>query len=98
MIIIHANLKVQADQEQAFLEAAKALILATREEEGNISYELTKSTENENEYIMIELWKDIAATQFHNSSEHFTSFVQNAKNFMAAPMGIKVFNGDVLEV
>ena len=43
MIIIHAHLQVQAAQEQAFLAAAKELIAATRQEEGNISYDLVKA-------------------------------------------------------
>ncbi|KAB7672590.1 putative quinol monooxygenase [Bacillus sp. B1-b2] len=98
MIIIHANLKVRADQEQTFLKEAQSLVLATRNEEGNISYELMKSSEKENEYTMVELWKDAEATELHNKSEHFTAFVQKAPTFMAAPMEVKVFAGEQLEV
>ena len=94
MIIIHANLKVKPDQEQAFLEEAKALILATRAEEGNISYELMKSTEQDHCYTMVELWKDTKATELHNKSEHFTAFVQKAQAILAAPMEVKVFSGE----
>ena len=57
MIIIHAHLQIKPDQEQAFLAAAKELIAATRQEEGNISYDLAKSTEREQQYTMIDCGK-----------------------------------------
>ncbi|MDO7906068.1 putative quinol monooxygenase [Paenibacillus sp. JX-17] len=97
MIIIHAHLQVKPEQEQAFLEAAQTLIPATRSEEGNISYDLTKSTEKEHHYTMIELWKDEAATAAHNTSAHFQAFVQQAANFMAAPMDLAVFSGEAVQ-
>ncbi|CAH1215389.1 putative quinol monooxygenase [Paenibacillus sp. JJ-223] len=94
MIIIHAHLSVKPDQEQAFLAAAKELVAATRQEEGNISYTLVKHTEQEHQYIMVEQWKDEAATQAHNASAHFQGFVQQAAAFMAAPMNVEVFTGE----
>ncbi|MGF9698256.1 MULTISPECIES: putative quinol monooxygenase [Paenibacillus] len=97
MIIIHAHLQIQPEQEQAFLSAAKELVAATRNEEGNISYALNKSTEQEHQYVMIELWKDEAATAAHNASTHFQAFVQQAPSFMAAPMNVEVFAGEAVK-
>ncbi|GAB1155800.1 putative quinol monooxygenase [Paenibacillus illinoisensis] len=97
MIIIHAHLSIKPDQEQAFLAAAKELVAATRNEEGNISYNLNKSTEQEHQYVMIELWKDEAATAVHNTSAHFQGFVQQAAAFMAAPMNVEVFAGEAVK-
>ncbi len=97
MLIIHAHLHVKSDQEQAFLDAAKGLIAATRNEEGNISYDLTKHTEHEGHYTMIELWKDEAAIAAHNASAHFQSFVAEAKAFMAAPMNVAIFAGEAVQ-
>jgi len=94
MIIIHARLQVKKDQEQAFLEEAKILLSSTRAEKGNISYDLLKSTEQDCHYTMVELWEDLEATKAHNTSEHFTAFIQKAQAFMAAPMDLKVFNGE----
>ncbi|WP_433943792.1 putative quinol monooxygenase [Paenibacillus sp. SN-8-1] len=97
MIIIHAHLQINPEQEVVFLDAAKQLIAATRNEEGNISYDLVKSTEREHHYTMIELWKDEAATAAHNTSEHFQAFVQQAPEFMAAPMNVAVFAGEAVQ-
>ena len=97
MIIIHANLQVKKEQEQAFLEEVKSLLSATRAEKGNISYDFLKSTEQECNYTMVELWEDMEATAAHNTSEHFQAFSQKAQTFLAAPMGLKVFNGEPLK-
>ncbi|WP_409368111.1 putative quinol monooxygenase [Lysinibacillus sp. 38-6] len=97
MIIIHAHLQVKPEQEQAFLQEAKTLLAATRAEEGNISYNLMKSTEQDCHYTMVEIWQDVEATAIHNTSEHFTAFTQKAQTFMAAPMDLKVFSGEPLK-
>jgi len=96
MIIIHANLQVKPDQEQLFLEEMKTLLPLSRAEEGNISYELLKNIEKNHHYTMVELWKDVEATASHNTSAHFTAFVQKASVFMAAPMDLKVFSGEAV--
>lgn len=97
MIIIHAHLQVKPDQEQAFLDEMKTLLPLSRAEEGNISYELMRNTEKEHHYTMVELWKDAQATASHNTSAHFTAFVQKAPTFMAAPMDLQVFSGEAVK-
>lgn len=94
MLIIHAHMQVKPDQEQAFLEASKVLVQASREEAGNISYDLKKSTEEGQQYTMIEIWENLGAIETHNTSEHFTVFVKQAQAFMAAPMDIQAFSAE----
>ena len=94
MMLIHANLQVKPDQEQAFLEEAKVLIQASREEAGNIRYDLMKSTEQAGHFTMVEVWEDAEAIAAHNKSEHFTAFGQKASAFMAAPLELNVFSGE----
>ncbi|ANU13930.1 antibiotic biosynthesis monooxygenase [Planococcus halocryophilus Or1] len=98
MIIIHANLQVQPAQEQAFLEAAKTVIEGSRQEAGNISYDLKKSTDQEQHYTMVEVWKDAEAIQAHNTSEHFQAFVQKAPTFMAAPMDLNAYSAETVKI
>lgn len=97
MMIIHANLQVKPDQEQAFLEEAKVLIQASRAEAGNIRYDLMKSTEQAGHFTMVEVWKDAEAIAAHNTSEHFTAFGQKAQAFMAAPLDVNVFSGQPVQ-
>ncbi|PGK42862.1 antibiotic biosynthesis monooxygenase [Bacillus anthracis] len=97
MIIIHAIFQVNPAKQQAFLEEIQPLLHGSREESGNVSYELYKDTEKENVYTMVEVWKDEAAVASHNTSEHFTSFVSKAPQFLTAPLDIKVYNGELVK-
>ncbi|MDM5155326.1 putative quinol monooxygenase [Bacillus sp. DX1.1] len=97
MIIIHAVFHVDAAKQQAFLEEIQPLITASREESGNISYDLYKDTEKENVFTMVEVWQDAGAVASHNASEHFTSFVAKASNFLTAPLDVKAFDGQPLQ-
>ena len=45
MIIIHAIFQVDPAKQQAFLEEIQPLIHGSREESGNVSYDLYKDTE-----------------------------------------------------
>jgi quinol monooxygenase YgiN len=76
MLIIHAAFQVKADQETEFLKEIQPLIKASRAEEGNLSYDLLKDTENAGAYTMVETWKDMDAVKAHNQTDHFTAFTQ----------------------
>lgn len=98
MIIIHATFHINPAKQDLFLEEIQPLITASREENGNISYRLQKDTENENVFTMVEVWQDMQAVASHNSSEHFTKFVANAKDFLTAPLEVKAFEGQLLKL
>ena len=98
MIIVHAHLQIQPDQEQLFSEEIQALVQETRKEAGNISFELMKSTEQDNFYTVVELWKDLNALLAHAASEHYTAFSQKTPKFMAIPIELKVFDGEPVQV
>lgn len=94
MILIHAGFKVQADKEQAFLEEIRTLIAASRTENGNVSYDLMKDTEKDHEYTMVEVWQDMNSVENHNKSDHFTSFASKAPHYLAAPLRMKIYEGN----
>jgi len=93
LIIIHAVFQVDSAKQQAFVEEIRPLIHASREESGNVSYDLYKDTEKESAYTMVEVWQDAEAVASHNASGHFTSFVKKANQFLTAPLDIQVYDG-----
>jgi quinol monooxygenase YgiN len=95
MIIIHAVFNINPAKQDAFLEEIQPLIAASRAESGNVSYNLHKATEKDNEFTMVEVWH-LAVTS-HNSSEHFTSFVGKAKEFLSSPLIVNAFEGQPLK-
>ncbi|MCA1058929.1 antibiotic biosynthesis monooxygenase [Rossellomorea aquimaris] len=97
MIIIHAEFQINPIKEQAFLEEIRPLVSSSRGEEGNISYDLMKDTERDHVYTMVEVWKDSAAVESHNGSDHFTSFVGRAPEYLTAPLNVKMYDGNKIE-
>lgn len=97
MIIIHARFNLQPQQEQAFLEVIRPLIVASRAEHGSISYDLMKDTETENVYTMVELWADSSAVEDHNRSVHFTTFASQAPQYLASRLDVKVYEGELIK-
>ncbi|MDQ0195177.1 putative quinol monooxygenase [Paenibacillus wynnii] len=96
MIIIHAVFHVLPERQAQFLEEIKPLIAASVAEEGNQSYELYRHTEHENDFIMVETWRDSEAVSEHNASAHFTAFAAKAGTFLAAPLDVKVYSGNLV--
>lgn len=97
MIITHAHFQVNPEKEQAFLEEIRSLIADSRKEDGNISYDLMKSTEQENTYTMVEVWQDQASVEAHGKSSHFTAFVEKAPQFLTAPLAIESYVGEKID-
>ena len=75
MISIVAKFKVNASEEENFLKLVNELGMASRAEEGCIEYILHKDVTKELTYCILEKWKDQAAIDLHNSSQHFTALV-----------------------
>ncbi|EAE6645076.1 antibiotic biosynthesis monooxygenase [Listeria monocytogenes] len=90
MLHIEAQITVKKEQTEAFLQAAKEVIAASRAEAGNHGYELVQSTENETVFYMLEKWADMEAIQQHNDSEHFKKFHKLAADFVAKELEISV--------
>ncbi|WP_088010759.1 putative quinol monooxygenase [Gottfriedia acidiceleris] len=96
MIIIHAEFHITKTKEENFLKEISELIKNSRQENGNISYNLYKEIEKDYVFTMVEVWKDMEAVEMHNTSEHFKSFVSKAKDYLVAPLKVKVFDGHLL--
>lgn len=75
MISIVAKFVVNAGEEENFLAIAEKLVKSSNQEKGCIEYALQKHLHQERTYCMLEKWKDQAAIDEHNKSEHFTSLV-----------------------
>ncbi|EGH8439466.1 antibiotic biosynthesis monooxygenase [Listeria monocytogenes] len=90
MLHIEAQITVKKEQTEAFLQATKEVIAASRAEAGNHGYELVQSTENETVFYMLEKWTDMEAIQQHNDSEHFKKFQKLAADFVAKELEISV--------
>ena len=92
MIKIVAKMPVKANEVENFKATAKELVEKSAAEEGNVSYSLNVSTENPNLFAIIECWKDQAAIDFHNNTEHFTGILPKLSALCEGEVSIELFN------
>ena len=71
-IKIVAKMPVAPDKVETFIALAEELVRCSRQEEGNLHYSLNVSKYDPNVLLFTESWKDQAAIDFHNKTEHFT--------------------------
>ncbi|SFC39746.1 Quinol monooxygenase YgiN [Bacillus sp. OV322] len=91
MMIIHAFLKVDPNKRQDFLAFTQSVVSSSREEEGNISYQLFADPSIDNEFVFLEMWKDEKAIETHEKTEHFKSFVQGLEQFLLEPLRVEKY-------
>jgi len=89
--VIVARVAVKEGKEKAFIEIASKLVEATRKEEGNLFYTLYQSTENPQEFIFYEEYKNDAAFEAHASSAHFAAFAEATNDMMAGELIVDQF-------
>ena len=71
MIYLLATLTVKPEKRGDFLENARVVIAATRKEPGCISYDLTSSVTEPNEFVFVERWQSREAVAEHFAAPHF---------------------------
>ena len=75
MIKIVSCMKVKAECLDTFKTLAKELVEKSRTEDGNVSYSLNELIGDPATLAFIEIWKDQAAIDIHNTTEHFTGIL-----------------------
>ena len=75
MLKIVAKMQVKEGCAEKFKETARELVAKSQAEEGNIYYTLNVSNEDPNVLAFLECWKDKAALDIHEKTEHFTSIL-----------------------
>ncbi len=94
MIIVTANITAKPGERDELISKSQNVIESTRQEQGNISYELLASTEDENVLLMFEKWESKEALDAHMQTEHFKAFGTAIKDIIAKELDITVYSAD----
>lgn len=92
MIKIIAAMSVKVGRVEEFKAIAKELVAKSAAEEGNISYSLNVSQNDPNRFAIVEFWKDRAAIDCHNATEHFTALLPRLAELCDGEIGIEQFD------
>lgn len=71
MIRLNCFIKVEKNNREAVLEAAKRLTAASLKQEGCIAYDIFESATRPDVMMICETWKDKSALDAHSASKEF---------------------------
>lgn len=89
MIIINVLLKVKPEKRADFLVFVADLVKKSRQDEGAIFYDCLESLDIENQFMIIENWRDQAAVDLHNETAHLKKFITEIDQYLAAEKELK---------
>lgn len=71
MIFINVKYQVKPEETATFLDKLEEYTKACRAEEGCLFFEWYRSTDRENEFLLVEMYRDGEAGEKHVNSAHF---------------------------
>lgn len=90
MIVINATFSIKPEKRNEFLAEVNELVASTRKEDGCLSYQLYESIDSENEFVMVENWRDQAAIEGHNQSPLLQQLFKNMSQYSSKKTEINV--------
>ena len=89
-IVLIARLKVKADKVEELKSAALAIVADSRNEAGNINYDIHQSIEDETVFFWHETWVNKAALDEHFATPFFGAFFAVVGEVAAEPPQINL--------
>ncbi|TPN85185.1 putative quinol monooxygenase [Aquimarina algicola] len=86
-----AQIDVKQNSVEEFLTLAKEMVIKSNAESGCLIYALYNAIEKENEFFVYEKYENEKAVEYHNSSEHFNSFIKSVMPLLNREPVIEVF-------
>ncbi|MGB5990195.1 MAG: putative quinol monooxygenase [Marinifilaceae bacterium] len=82
VVVIFAIIKANIGSEEILFEELLKLVVLSKKEIGNISYELHRDNNDPSMFIMHEVWEDAKAIEKHMNSIHFSAFKLGSVNIL----------------
>jgi len=92
LIIVTSRVSAKPGMRDKFIEAAAPCIMRTREEKGNLRYELYVSAEDKTSLFFFEEWESMDALQTHAKSPHLATFREMRSACVDGDSEIRVFD------
>ena len=92
MIKVVARTLVREECIESYHTLAKELVRETQKENGNISYTLNQSVENNKLHAMIEIWESQQALDAHMASEHFKRIVPQMASYAEEKYPLELYS------
>ena len=83
MVIVIARAFVRPEKRDAFLAAARDCVALSRNDPGNIAYDVYESQTEANRFVFVERWKSHEANKVHLATPHVQALLQLAAECVA---------------
>ena len=90
-IRINCLYKVAPENVANIVTLSKELVAASRNDGGNIDYDIYQSQTDPTQLMIFETWKDQASLDVHSAAAHFTRIVPQLANAAVGEMSIQSF-------
>lgn len=91
MIQILARQVIRKECLGQYYALAEELAQKSRQEPGCVSYASVQSQQDERVHVFVECWRDQAAIDAHNASEHFRRIVPQFAGMFDGPEQVELF-------
>ena len=88
MIVVVGRVRTDADKRADLMRIAQAVVTASREDEGCISYRFYEDTEVANDFVFIEEWESDEALRQHFATPHIAEFMRAVQATLIAPADV----------
>ncbi|WP_300562876.1 putative quinol monooxygenase [Companilactobacillus sp.] len=82
MKVINVSLTVQPGKQADYEAFVAKLVAGSLAEAGNLDYGHFKKIGSDNEYEIVEHWKDADAVESHNNTPHFQEFLNHIGDYV----------------
>lgn len=83
MLIMHVYLTVKPEYLDPFKQAIITNASTSRQEPGNLRFDVVQETEDPTKFVLVEAYRDEAARQAHWDSDHFKAYREVASAAVA---------------
>lgn len=83
MIFINVKFQVKPEETSTFLDKVSFYTEACRAEEGCLFFEWYRSTDRENEFLLVEMYRDAEAGKQHVNYPHFQKGIDAMKPLLS---------------
>ena len=91
MIVVTAKFKAKPGMRDQIVTISRNAVECTRKEEGNISYTLYKSTDDEETLMYFEEWENIESLRAHLETQHILDARAARMDMLDGATEVKVF-------
>lgn len=91
MVTVVARWKVKKEHVDSVLKYSKPLIDLSRQEQGNIKYDLYAKSDSSNEFLIFEIYNSMDDFKFHQKTEHFIDIAKKQIHPLLESSEVSIF-------